>query len=213
MTKKILLSPSILSADFGRINEEIALVEGHSDLIHIDVMDGRFVPNITFGQAVLAKMKSKKPFDVHLMIVEPEKYIKDFVDAGAERISVHAEATQHLHRTIQLIKNCGVKASVALNPATPLSAIENVLDDLDMVLLMTVNPGFGGQKFIESVLPKIQQLRKLRPELDIEVDGGISPETVKRVVDAGANVLVAGNAIFGQKDRIKAIQDLLAGLK
>ncbi len=208
MNKKVLIAPSILSADFGKINEEIALVESKVDLIHVDVMDGRFVPNITIGPPVVKKLKSSKPLDCHLMIVEPEKFVEEFVKAGAASITVHVEACPHLHRVIQQIKSCGVKAAVALNPATSLNSIEDVLDELDMVLLMTVNPGFGGQTFIESVLPKISKLRKLKPNLDIEVDGGINLDTVQKVVKAGANVLVAGNAIFGQTDRKKAIQEL-----
>ncbi|HLC36568.1 MAG TPA: ribulose-phosphate 3-epimerase [archaeon] len=210
---EVKISPSILSADFGKINEEIALVEEHADLIHMDVMDGRFVPNITFGQAVLKKIKSKKPFDVHLMIVEPEKYLEDFKNAGASILTVHAEACIHLHRTIQQIKDLGCKASVSINPSTPISAIENVLDELDMVLAMSVNPGFGAQKFIPSVLSKVKKIRELAPEIDIEIDGGISSETINEAFHAGANVFVAGNAIFGKQDRVKAIQELRNAIK
>lgn len=206
------IAPSILSADFGKLNAEIAEVEDHVELIHVDVMDGVFVPNITFGQAVVKKIKSKKPLDVHLMIVNPERHVEDFAKAGASIIVVHAEACLHLHRVIQQIKSLGVKAGVALNPATPVSAIEPVLDEIDMALVMSVNPGFGGQKFIESSLQKVKRIRELKPELDIQVDGGIDPQTIKRVAEAGANVFVAGSAVFGQADRRKAIEALKASL-
>jgi len=205
---KILISPSILSADFGKINEEIAEVEAFVDLIHIDIMDGHFVPNLTFGAPVLHKIKSKKPLDVHLMIENPERYIEDFVKAGADIISVHQEVCKHLHRVIQQIKSFGVKASVALNPATPIETILPIIGELDMVILMTVNPGFGGQKFIDLVLPKIEKLRSLAPSLDIQVDGGINDVTVQKVKKAGANVIVAGSYVFGSKDRKKAIENL-----
>ena len=206
------IAPSILSADFGKLNSEIEEVEDHVELIHVDVMDGVFVPNITFGQAVVKKIKSKKPLDVHLMIVNPEKHVEDFAKAGAHIIVVHAEACLHLHRVIQQIKALGVKAGVALNPATPVSAIEPVLDEIDMALVMSVNPGFGGQKFIDSSLDKVRRIRELKPELDIQVDGGIAPETIRKVAEAGANVFVAGSAIFGQPDRVNAIQELKARL-
>jgi len=207
------IAPSILSADFGNLNDEIKEIEDLVDLIHCDVMDGCFVPNITFGQAVLKKIKSTKPLDVHLMIVEPEKHIKDFVDAGASIIVVHAEVCQHLHRVIQQIKSHGVKAGVSINPATSVSAIEGILDEVDMVLIMSVNPGFGGQKFIESVLSKARKVRELKPELDIQIDGGINKDTIKKAKEAGVNVFVAGNAIFGQKDRRKAIEELRKALE
>ncbi len=205
---KIKIAPSILSADFGRINEEIKGIEPYSDYIHVDVMDGVFVPNITIGQEVLKNLKSSKPFDVHLMIVEPEKHIEAFAKAGAGIITVHAEASMHLHRTLQLIKELGKKAGVSLNPSTPLSAIENILDDADMVLIMSVNPGFGGQNFIPQVLEKVRNLRKMKPELDIEIDGGIEPKTARDAINAGANVLVSGSYIFRQRDRVKAIESL-----
>ncbi len=204
----IKIAPSILSADFGKLNEEIASVEPYVDLLHVDVMDGHFVPNITIGAPVVQCIKSKLPLDLHLMIEHPERYVEDFVKAGAASITVHQEACRHLHRVIQQIKSLGVKAAVSINPATPLEMIEEVLDDVDMVLIMSVNPGFGGQKFIEGALGKIAELRKLKPDLDIEVDGGINAETAKKCVEAGANILVAGSYIFGAKDRQQAIQSL-----
>lgn len=206
------LAPSILSADFGRLNSEIEQVEDLVELIHVDVMDGVFVPNITFGQAVVKKIKSKKPLDVHLMIVNPERHVEDFAKAGAGIIVVHAEACLHLHRVIQQVKSLGVKAGVALNPATPVNAVEPVLDEVDMALVMSVNPGFGGQKFIESSLEKVRKIRALKPGLDIQVDGGITPETIGKVAEAGANVFVAGSAIFGREDRAKAVEELRARL-
>ncbi len=205
---KTKIAPSILSADFGRLNEEIASVESYVDLLHVDVMDGHFVPNITIGAPVVKCIKSKLPLDLHLMIEHPERYVEDFVKAGAASITVHQEACKHLHRVIQQIKSLGVKAAVSINPATPLEMIREVLDDVDMVLIMSVNPGFGGQKFIEGALGKIAELRKLKPTLDIEVDGGINAETGKKCVEAGANILVAGSYIFGAGDRKLAIESL-----
>ena len=210
MTK---IAPSILSADFFKLGEEILDVEqGGADLVHIDVMDGHFVPNITIGPLVVGAIRphTKLPLDVHLMIENPDRYIPDFAKQGADLITVHQEACPHLHRTVHLIKEQGVKAAVALNPATPIQLLDNIMDDLDMVLLMTVNPGFGGQRFISNVLPKIKDLRTLLDQrglhhVEIEVDGGVNRETAKLVVDAGANVLVAGNAIYAQKDRKAAI--------
>jgi ribulose-phosphate 3-epimerase len=197
------IAPSILSADFGRLAEEVRAVEAAgADYIHVDVMDGRFVPNITIGPLVVKAVRAatKLPLDVHLMIVEPERYLEDFARAGADLISVHLEASPHLHRTVQRIRALGKRASVAVNPHSPLDGLEVVLPDLDMVLLMTVNPGFGGQKFIDAVVPKISALRaeitRRRLNVDIEVDGGIAPETAATVVAAGANVLVAGSAVF-----------------
>jgi ribulose-phosphate 3-epimerase len=204
MSPPVRIAPSILSADFGRLAEEVRAVEAAgADVIHVDVMDGRFVPNITIGPLVVRAVRAatKLPLDVHLMIVEPERYVEDFARAGADSISVHLEASPHLHRTIQLIKGLGKKASVALNPHTSLDGLDVVLPDLDMVLVMSVNPGFGGQRFIEAVVPKIEALRATITRrglpTDIEVDGGVAPDTVARVVGAGANVLVAGSAIFG----------------
>jgi len=208
------IAPSILSADFARLGEEIKEVDQHgADLIHIDVMDGKFVPNITIGPLIVDAIRphTKLPLDVHLMIEQPERYIADFAKAGADIITVHQEACVHLHRTIHLIKEHGVKAGVALNPATPLETLQHVLEDLDMVLIMTVNPGFGGQQFIPGMLNKISSLREQLnsfgyQHIDIEVDGGINAHTAKLVAEAGANVLVAGSAVFGQQDRAEAIR-------
>ncbi|WP_054949937.1 ribulose-phosphate 3-epimerase [Numidum massiliense] len=204
----ILTAPSILSADFARLGEEISDVEqGGADWIHIDVMDGHFVPNITIGPLIVDAVRphTELPLDVHLMIENPDQYIPAFKASGANWITVHAEACPHLHRTIHLVKAQGAKAGVALNPATPLSAIEYVLDDLDMVLLMTVNPGFGGQSFIPNVLPKIRALRQMAEagglDLRIQVDGGINAATAQAVVAHGADVLVAGSYVFGATDR------------
>jgi ribulose-phosphate 3-epimerase len=210
----VIIAPSILSADFSRIGSEIEEVEkGGADWIHVDVMDGHFVPNITIGPLVVEAIRphTKLPLDVHLMIEQPERYVVDFIRAGADSVSIHVEACTHLHRTLHLIKENGAKAAVVLNPATPLSSIEYVLNaDLDMVLIMTVNPGFGGQKFIPEMLKKIRLLRDKATklgldELHIEVDGGINEMTARQVVEAGANVLVAGNAVFGQSNRAEAI--------
>jgi len=211
----IKLAPSILSADFACLGEQVRLVEEAGvEYLHIDVMDGHFVPNITIGPLVVEALRPKcgLVFDVHLMIKEPDKYIGDFVKAGADIISVHAETCPHLHRSIQNIRSHGVKAAVALNPATPLNIVEYVLQDLDMVLLMTVNPGFGGQKFISDVLPKITALRDKIKTLglttDIQVDGGVGPGNAGDIVKAGANVLVAGSAVFGSGDIAGAVRDL-----
>ena len=204
----IQIAPSILSADFGHLNQEIATIETCSDLLHVDVMDGHFVPNITIGPPVVKCLKTKLPLDCHLMIEHPEMFIEEFVKAGAASITVHQEACTHLHRVIQQIKSFGVKAAVSINPGTPLKMIEEVLDDVDMILIMSVNPGFGGQKFISSALAKIEELRKQKPQLDIEIDGGINAETAKLCVKAGANILVAGSYIFGAKDRKAAIESL-----
>jgi ribulose-phosphate 3-epimerase len=199
------LSASILSADFGRLAEQVHLVEqAGADWIHVDVMDGHFVPNITIGPDVVKALKkaTSLPLDVHLMISNPERYVKDFVDAGADWLGIHVEATVHLERLIQNIKELGAKATVTLNPATPLNCLEYVLKDVDMVLLMTVNPGFSGQKFIRGGLPKVRQLRRLIDEQKlpvlIEVDGGVSTDTVAEIVAAGADVLVSGSGLFGR---------------
>ncbi len=205
---KIQIAPSILSADFGKINEEIASVEDHVELIHLDVMDGHFVPNITFGQAVIKCLKSKLPMDCHLMIDNPERFIEEFAKAGVSSLTVHQEVCPHLHRVIQQIKAAGVKAAVSLNPSTPVDTLVDVLYDLDMVLIMSVNPGFGGQKFIPQALDKIKKLRQMKPDLDIEVDGGINAETAKMCIEAGANILVSGSYIFKAEDRLKAIESL-----
>lgn len=208
----IKIAPSILSADFSKLGEEIKDVEkGGADYIHIDVMDGHFVPNITIGPLIVEAIRpiTSLPLDVHLMIENPDMYIPTFAKAGADIITVHVEACPHLHRTIQLIKSHGIKAGVVLNPHTPVSTIEHVLEYIDMVLLMTVNPGFGGQKFIHSVLPKIKQVAHMIQErnlnVEIEVDGGVNAETARLCVEAGANVLVAGSAVYNQKDRGAAI--------
>lgn len=216
---KLKIAPSILSADFAKLSSEVEEVTRYgADQIHVDVMDGHFVPNITFGPLVVDAIRphTKLPLDVHLMIEKPDLYIDDFVKAGADLISVHAEACVHLHRTLYRIKEHGLPCGVVLNPASPLSYIEHVLEDVDFVLLMTVNPGFGGQTFIPSVLNKIRSLRMMmnergRQDFDIEVDGGIHAETAKLVCEAGANVLVAGNAIFAQPDRQAAIEAIRRG--
>ncbi|HVR64148.1 MAG TPA: ribulose-phosphate 3-epimerase [Polyangia bacterium] len=214
------IAPSILSADFGRLGDEVRAVEAAgADYIHVDVMDGRFVPNITIGPLVVKAVRAatRLPLDVHLMIVEPERYLDDFARAGADIISVHLEASPHLHRTIQHIRSLGKRASVAVNPHSPLDGLDVVLPDLDMVLLMTVNPGFGGQKFIDAVVPKVSALRATIAHrnlaVDIEVDGGIAPDTAPAVVAAGANVLVAGSAIFAAPghDYRQAIEALRRG--
>ncbi|MGB7604044.1 MAG: ribulose-phosphate 3-epimerase [Lutisporaceae bacterium] len=217
----IKLAPSILSADFANLERDIKLVENAgAELLHIDVMDGHFVPNITIGAPVVKSLRkiSNMVFDVHLMISRPEDYIADFAAAGADIITVHAEAATHLHRLIQMIKNEGVKAGVALNPATPLSVLDYVLEDLDMVLIMSVNPGFGGQKFISSALDKIRLIRELASDMnlniDIEVDGGVGLDNISEVVRNGANILVAGSAIFNSKDpaaTIKQMKEIVKG--
>jgi ribulose-phosphate 3-epimerase len=211
----VKIAPSILSADFSKLGEEISDVEkGGAELIHVDVMDGHFVPNITIGPLVVESIRpiTKLPLDVHLMIENPDQYIESFAKAGADYITVHVEACRHLHRTIQLIKSFGVKAGVVLNPATPVQLIEPIFEELDIVLLMSVNPGFGGQKFIPSVLNKIKQVRDLAKQkgvqLEIEVDGGVNEQTARLCVEAGATILVAGSAVYNQEDRGKAISIL-----
>ncbi len=209
----IKIAPSILSADFARLGEEIKDVErGGADYIHVDVMDGHFVPNITIGPLIVEAIRpiTKLPLDVHLMIENPDQYIEAFANAGADYITVHVEACKHLHRTISLIKSLGVKAGVVLNPATPVSMIQHIIKDIDMVLLMSVNPGFGGQSFIPEVLPKIREVKQMadqfNPTIEIEVDGGVNEETAKLCIEAGANVLVAGSAVYNKADRKKAIE-------
>lgn len=216
----VKIAPSILSADFAQLGKEINSVEvGGADYIHIDVMDGHFVPNITIGPLIVDAVRptTELPLDVHLMIEHPSLYVEDFVKAGADIITVHQEACTHLHGTIQQIKTLGAKAGVVLNPATPVTLIEEILADVDMVLLMTVNPGFGGQKFIQNVVPKIKRLNELREKhqyrFEIEIDGGVNTETAKQCVDAGADVLVAGSAVFNQADRALAIQAIRDAIK
>lgn len=211
----VKIAPSILAADFSRLGDEVRAVEdAGADWIHVDVMDGRFVPNITIGPLVVEALRkvTKLPLDVHLMIEDADRYVGEFASAGADIISVHAEACPHLHRTIQLIKESGAHAGVVLNPATTLFALDEIIEQVDLVLLMSVNPGFGGQEFIGSVLSKIEllcnTLSESKVELDVQVDGGVKPSNAARIKQAGANVLVAGSAIFGSDDYQKAIEDL-----
>ncbi|MGB0863984.1 MAG: ribulose-phosphate 3-epimerase [Saprospiraceae bacterium] len=205
--KNHLIAPSVLAADFTKLAEELAMVnESQADWLHVDVMDGRFVPNITFGMFIIKAMKKlcTKPLDVHLMIVEPEKYIEEFREAGADVITVHYEACPHLHRTIQQIKATGAKAGVALNPHTPVSVLEDIITDLDLVCLMSVNPGFGGQKFIYRTVPKVKALRDMihiqNADTVIEIDGGVGLHNAEALLQAGASVLVAGSAVFKADD-------------
>ncbi|EZH67201.1 ribulose-phosphate 3-epimerase [Bacillaceae bacterium JMAK1] len=208
-----MIAPSILSADFKQLGNDIEAVS-NADYVHVDVMDGKFVPNITIGPLIVdaAKRSTSLPLDVHLMIEDPDRYVEDFVKAGADIITVHVEACTHLHRTIQLIKSHGVKAGVALNPHTPVAVIQHVIEDVDLVLLMTVNPGFGGQSFIHAVLPKIAEVRNIANDVNekllIEVDGGVNEETAKKCVEHGANLLVAGSHIYKQSDRKQAVERL-----
>jgi len=213
----VRIAPSILSADLGRLAEEVRDVErGGADWIHVDVMDGRFVPNITLGPIVVGAVRraTRLPVDVHLMIVEPERYIEDFAQAGADVISVHVEASTHLERTLTEIRRLGKRAGVVLNPHTPEESIRYVLGVTDLVLVMSVNPGFGGQKFLPAVLPKLAAIRRMIDasgrDIDLEVDGGVSPATARAVVEAGARVLVTGNAVFAQADRAAAISAIRA---
>jgi ribulose-phosphate 3-epimerase len=211
----IKIAPSILSADFAKLGEDIRRVEqAGADMIHIDVMDGHFVPNLTIGAPVVASLRkvTKLPFDVHLMINNPQDFLEQFIKAGADIVTIHAETAPHLHRLVQTVKEHGVQAGVSINPSTPLAAVEEIIDTVDMVLVMTVNPGFGGQKFIGAMLDKIRRLRQMINErhlsVDIEVDGGIDATTARQVVDAGANILVAGSAVYGSDDVAEAIRKI-----
>ena len=217
MKKNILISPSVLAADFSKLGEEIQLVsEEGADLIHLDVMDGHFVPNLSFGADIIKGIRgfSNLPFDVHLMIENPEHYVDAYVEAGANFITVHPEATPHIHSVLQKIHKAGVKTGIALNPGTSIEALENVIDIIDLILVMTVNPGFGGQSFLSSQLPKISKIRTIIDDgghsIDLSVDGGINPITAKLAIDAGANILVAGTSIFkaGDETYSKSIKRL-----
>ncbi len=211
----IKIAPSILSADFARLGDDVrAVAAAGADYIHVDVMDGHFVPNITIGPLVVAGLRpvTDKPFDVHLMIENPDNYIPEFARAGADIITVHQEAVPHLHRTVQLIKSSGKKAGVSINPATPVGTLEAIIEELDLVLVMTVNPGFGGQSFIDSCLPKIAALRKMIDSrglaVELEVDGGVKADNINRIAEAGADVFVAGSAVFGSDDYRSTIDTL-----
>jgi ribulose-phosphate 3-epimerase len=208
------IAPSLLSADFSRLADELASIEDHADLLHLDVMDGHFVPNLTMGPAIVkaCRAHSKLPFDCHLMIEQPQLYIPAFLEAGANMISVHFEAEPHLQRALQMIRDGGAKAGIAINPATPAESLTTAIEFCDFVLVMTVNPGFGGQRFIEPVVPKIRHISRWIRErglpVEIEVDGGVDPKTAPAVVAAGASILVAGSAVFGQKDRKAAMDNI-----
>jgi len=212
---KHLISPSLLSADFGNLQRDIEMInKSEADWFHLDIMDGVFVPNISFGFPVIKYIKkhARKPLDVHLMIIDPDRFVEQFHKAGADILTVHYETCNHLHRTVQNIKSLGIKAGVSLNPHTPVHVLEDIIADLDLVLIMSVNPGFGGQKFIPNALEKIKKLKKLINEKKsnalIEVDGGVDGTNAKQLIDAGCDVLVAGNYIFGSTDQLKTISEL-----
>ncbi len=215
LSQKNMIAPSILSADFARLGEEVrAVAAAGADVIHVDVMDGHFVPNITIGPLVVDAVRriTDLPLDVHLMIEEPDRYLDDFAAAGADWITVHVEVCRHLHRTVARIRELGKKAGVVLNPATPLAALDSILGDVDLVMLMSVNPGFGGQSFIQSTVDKVRRLKEMivsrNLEAGIELDGGIGPATIGAVAAAGANIFVAGSAVFGRPDYGKVIAEL-----
>ena len=210
---KLKIAPSILSADRKRLKAEVKEIESDADRIHVDIMDGKFVPPTTFQPEEIKQIKTKIPKEVHLMVEHPLQFIDAYADAGARSIIFHQESKDDPGKVILAIKKKGMKPCITIKPKTPLEKIEPYLDSVDMVLLMTVEPGYAGQKFIDGILPKIKRLRELKPKMDIEVDGGISADTIKKAVDAGANVIVAGTAIFGQKDRRKAIKDLVSAAK
>jgi ribulose-phosphate 3-epimerase len=212
----VKMAPSILAADFARLGEQVAEAEkAGADRIHVDVMDGHFVPNLTMGPPVVRSLRrvTRLPLEVHLMIEEPDRFLEAFVDAGSDSLLVHQEGAVNLHRTVQLIRSLGKKAGVVINPATPASVLEEILPDVDLVLVMTVNPGFGGQEFIENTLGKLRRVRgmieKVRPEIELEVDGGIDSDTAPLAVGAGARVLVAGSAVFGSPKGVAAAMDLI----
>ena len=214
------LAPSILSADFSKLGEQVALIEkAGAQVIHVDVMDGHFVPNISFGAIVMKSLlgKTKLPFDVHLMIENPDLFLEDFATNNTETITVHIEACPHLHRTIQHIKSLGIKAGVSLNPATPVSALDAIIEDIDQVLIMSVNPGFGGQKFIPSSLEKIKALKELKekrnPKLEISLDGGVTSDNIKTITDAGVELVIAGSTVFCAPDIEKSVKELLELIK
>jgi len=210
---KIKIAPSILSAKKEILQKEVEEIEQYADLMHIDIMDGRFVPPITFQPKEIKKLKTRLLKDVHLMVERPSEFIDRFIDAGAGIITIHEECKEDISKTLDYIRSKGIKTAISINPPTKLDKIKPYLNKVDMVLVMSVNPGYAGQKFMPEVLPKIKELRRLKPKLNIEIDGGITTDTIKQAVDAGANVIVAGSAIFGKKDRKKSIEELKRAIK